>query len=153
MKNKTKTYILLLAFLAIWGIIGLKVASTLNSDDPKSNNTQDFSNTFTPKGNVEIDTFSIQTLNRDPFLGTLYSQKKVNTKIKKPKETLVWPSITYHGTIAKQHRKSQIFIISINGQQHLMTVGLEINNIKLLKANNKEVLIYYSGAKKTIKKA
>lgn len=153
MNNKTKTYLLLAAVLSIWGIIGFKMFSTLNPDTPLDI-PQDNKVTFKPKTSTEIDTFSIQTTNRDPFLGTLYKKKKakVKTKPTRPKPALVWPSITYHGAVAKQQSKAKVFVVSINGNQHIMRVGQQMDGVKLIRAVSKIITVTYKGAIKTVTK-
>ena len=153
MKNKTKTYILLVAVLAIWGIIGFKILSTLNPEAPKMV-AQDDTARFSPKAIVNAETFTIQLAERDPFLGTLYAKKKINTNPKTiiPKEAFVWIPLLYHGTVSKQNSEEKICVLSINGQQQIMKVGQEVNEVKLLKANNTEVLVSYKGKRKTIQK-
>ncbi len=151
MKNKTKTYLLLGAVLAIWGIIGFRIMSTLNPEAPEVL-PQDNMVAFKPKTTIAVDTFSVQAVERDPFLGTLYAKKKTKTKRVKPKETLTWAPIVYHGAIAKQQSKTQVFVISINGQQHLMKIGQTIDEIKLVKANAKQITLRYKNERKTVDK-
>lgn len=153
MKSKAKTYLLLIAVLSIWSIIGLKIVSTLNPDAPEVNQ-QENTVAFTPKNSIEADTFSIQPSERDPFLGTLVAKKQESSKptTKTPKEALVWMPIVYHGTVSKQDSKEKICVVSIDGQQNIMKIGQEMNGVKLLKATNTEILVGYKGAKKTIPK-
>lgn len=153
MKNKAKTYLLLAAVLTIWGIIGFKIMSTLNPDAPEVNQQEDLV-AFIPKNNMVLDTFSIQTAERDPFLGTLYVKKQVLTKPKTsvPKETFEWIPIVYHGTVSKQDSEEKIYVVSINGQQNILRVGQEINKVKLVSATSSEIIVSYNGAKKTILK-
>lgn len=137
--------------LVIWGIVGYKIISTIKPTPPNAN--QQYSNVvFNPNINTQVDTFSIQLLGRDPFLGTLYYKKKLNPslKINKPKEDIVWIPVIYHGTVSKQDSKEKICVLSINGQQHIMKIGQEMNGVKLIKANNIEVIVSYKDAKKTI---
>lgn len=153
MKNKTKTYLLLAAVLAIWGIIGFKIVSTLNPETPEAKK-QDEMVVFTPKSHSAKDTFSIRPVQRDPFLGTLYVKKQENTapRTTTPKEAFVWIPITYHGTVSKQDSKEKLCILSINGQQHIMKIGQEINEVKLIKATNAEISVSYKGQKKSVPK-
>lgn len=153
MKNKTKTYLLLAAVLAIWGIIGFKIMSTLNPEAPEVKK-QDEMVVFTPKSHTVKDTFSIRPAQRDPFLGTLYAKKQENPapRTPKPKEAFVWISITYHGTVSKQDSKEKLCILSINGQQHIMKIGQEVQEVKLVKASNTEILVNYKGQRKTVPK-
>jgi hypothetical protein len=153
LKNKTKTYVLLVAVLAIWGIIGFKILSTLNPDAPKMV-AQDDTELISPKAILNTEIFTIQSAERDPFLGTLYAKKKINTYPKTiiPKEVFVWIPVLYHGTVSIQNSKEKICVLSINGQQQIMKVGQEVNEVKLVKANNTEVLVSYKGKRKAIQK-
>ena len=151
MKNKTKTYLLISIVFGIWGTIGYKILSVVNPDDSKQPiATLDIS--FQPKTIIQKDTFSIQLIHRDPFLGTLTS----NTihKKKKAKATKVQnapePIITYQGVIKKQNSLNQIFTLSINNQQYLLKKGQTIDDITLVKGNTKEVIIRLNGKLKTI---
>ena len=114
---------------------------------------QGFEVAFNPKTNTEVDTFSIQIVNRDPFLGTLLVKKKPKKKFKKPTQPkVVWVPVLYHGSISKQNTKTKVFIVSINGQQNLMKIGQTIHEVKLIKGNNHSVTVTYKRARKTIQK-
>ena len=65
LNKKSKTYLLILAVLSIWGTIGYKFFSTYNPVVP----VLDKQNTvmaFQPQ-TIKTDTFTIQQLQRDPF--------------------------------------------------------------------------------------
>lgn len=153
MKSKAKTYLLLIAVLSIWGIIGFKIVSTINPNVPEVKQHEDRV-AFAPKASIEVDTFSIQMSERDPFLGTLLVKKQeVNKSVNSiGKEPLVWMSILYHGMVSKQDSKEKTCIISIDGQQQIMKIGQDMNGVKLLRATNTEILVSYKGARKTIPK-
>ncbi|WP_303316700.1 hypothetical protein Q4Q34_07805 [Flavivirga abyssicola] len=152
MKNKTKTYALLALVLGIWGIIGYRIVSTINPSAPDVVQ-QVFEVSFNPKTNTKVDTFSIQVVNRDPFLGTLLVKKKPNKTVKRPTQPkVVWLPVLYHGSISKQNTKAKVFIVSINGQQNLMKIGQTINDVKLIKGNNNSITVTYKRARKTIQK-
>ncbi len=152
MKNKTKTYLLLAAVLAIWGIIGFKIVTTLNPEVPEAKKQEDRI-TFTPKSHTVKDTFSIRPAQRGPFLGTLYVKKQESTpRITKPKEEFIWIPITYHVTVSKQDSKEKLCILSINGQQYIMKIGQEVQEVKLVKASNTDIQVSYKGQRKTVPK-
>ncbi len=153
MKNKTKTYILLVAVLGIWGIIGYKILSAFGPEKEVLNDTFQVT-AFKPKTSEEIDTFSVKTVSRDPFLGTLTKKKKPIVKQKKviPKPEFKWVPIIYHGAISNKSSKSQIFVVSINGKQHLMKIGQEVDGVKLKSAITKNIVVTYKGKRKTINK-
>lgn len=83
--------------LGIWGAVGYTIWSGLSPDTPIAT-PQDYSVDFTPTATVEIDTFSIQPIARDPFLGTLTSNtasKKSSTQTKKNRRDLYPNSIPW----------------------------------------------------------
>lgn len=150
MTNKTKTYVLLVVVLAIWGIVGYKIASTLNPDPPKIVK-KEFDISFNPKTNMVSDTFSIKTVERDPFLGTLLVKKE---PLLKRQTTLKaeWVSISYHGIITQQQSKNKVFVVSIEKEQSLIKIGQSIKGVKLVRGNNREIVVAYKNSTKTIKK-
>tara|TARA_R110002049_G_scaffold257660_1_gene433103 strand:- start:3533 stop:3988 length:456 start_codon:yes stop_codon:yes gene_type:complete len=150
MTNKTKTYILLAFVLGIWGVIGHKIISTINPEAPDMVKAE-FSVAFTPKANTVLDTFSIQTTERDPFLGTLYTKKtSVIKKIKIPE--MVWIPILYHGSVTKQASKNKVFVISIGDEQILMKLGETNKAVTLIKGTTNKITVTYKGNRKTINK-
>lgn len=150
MQNKTKTYILLAFVLGIWGVIGYKIISTINPAAPDMVKAE-FKVSFTPKANTVLDTFSIQTTKRDPFLGTLNTKKEsIAKKIKKPE--MVWIPILYHGNVTKQASKNKVFVVTIDGEQVLMKVGKTNKEVTLIKGTANEITISYKGNRKTINK-
>ncbi len=137
--------------LGIWGIVGYKILSVANPTLPDMAQ-QNRNVNFNPKIKTETDTFSVKMVNRDPFLGTLLIQKKASTKSLKPKTTIVWKPIIYHGIISNQNSKAKVFIVSIDNKQHLIKAGQTVNEVKLVRGNNKQVILSYKGHIKTIPK-
>lgn len=150
MKNKTKTYILLALVIGIWGVLGYQIVSTINPETPEIV-AQDIDVSFNPKHQQKKDTFSVQTVDRDPFLGILH-KPEVNRSKQNTKSDFVWQPIIYHGSISKQNDKSKIFVVSINGQQYLLKIGQKINDIILVSGNTKTIVVGYKNHRKTISK-
>lgn len=153
MNGKTKTYILLVAVLAIWGIIGYRVLGAV-SPNVTIEEPQKSVVAFVPKADMVSDTFSIHPKERDPFLGHLYIKKKLKLRVVKTSvnKELVWPSILYHGMISKQSGKEALYIVSINGQQQILKTGQSIDGVTLKKANKTEIQISFKGKRKTVPK-
>lgn len=153
LKSKTKTYLLIVVVLGIWGTIGYKILSAVHPDE-SNQSIASLDTSFQPKIAAQKDTFSIQQTNRDPFLGTL--TKKHVTPIKKQtaksatNKNTPEPIITYQGLVKKQNSSSQIFTLSINNQQYLFNKGQTIDEVTLVKGNAKEVVVRYNGKLKTI---
>tara|TARA_R110002096_G_scaffold421590_1_gene627444 strand:+ start:3559 stop:4017 length:459 start_codon:yes stop_codon:yes gene_type:complete len=151
LKNKTKTYLLIILVLAIWGAIGYQIVSAVNPETSKIVK-QDFAISFNPKIETEVDTFSIQMANKDPFLGTLLVKQKPIKRVASKSKNIVWMLITYHGNISNQNSKATVYIISIEGSQYLMKIGQRIKDVKLVRGNSKYIKLSYKGVIKTITK-
>jgi hypothetical protein len=148
LKTKKKTYLLLVVVISVWGAIGYKIWIGLNPSLPEVIQ-QDVTIAFNPKTNSVIDTFSVQSFARDPFLGVLSQKNKTKGK-KTIKKEMVWIPIQYHGMIAKQNKRNKVFIVTIEGQQYVMKVGQLINGVKLLNGNNTTIYVSYKDVKKKI---
>ena len=110
---------------------------------------------FVPEEMKEVDTFTIQANYRDPFLGKLYTKnipKKAKSNVKRtPIPTVIFPPVTYNGMIApKEPNRPTLFLITINGKQQFMSIGKQIEDMKLLKGNDKEIIVSFKTLKKTI---
>lgn len=132
--------------VAVWGTIGYKIVAALNPEMPELEQQRFVANTNF-KVETHIDTFSIITVNRDPFLGTLL--KKESKKTLKRKKTVQWKPISYQGTIKQNATKQQIFIVTINGKQYLLKKGQTKDSITLAYGNFKSVTLRYKSQLKS----
>lgn len=150
MHKNTKTYLLLAAVLLIWGIIGYRVFSG-NSDATEAEANFEKS-ALRSLPTQEKDTFSILADYRDPFLGTFpkktVKKTKRSTKPKKALEPEI--KVQFTGLVTDKDSKQKIFFVSINGQQHLMGVKDEIQNVRLLSGTSTSISIWANGKTRTI---
>jgi hypothetical protein len=152
MKNKKNIFLLVPAVLLIWGIVGYKIYASLNSTNDVAivdNNAIE----FRPEVIIEVEKFTINANYRDPFLGKLYNNAKKSSNLikKNVKPTAVFPVITYNGMISpKQADRQTLFLITISDKQQFLAVGKQIDGVKLLKGNSREVTIAFQNNKKTI---
>jgi len=155
LKNKYKTYLLLVAVLGIWGTIGYKLLNGLSSDETEITN-QNFDVAFNPKEQKAIDTFSIQEVQRDPFLGTLSSTKKAKVSNSRSnvtkKASIKQRKIIYEGLVKKQNSSDQVFVITIENEQYLLKKGQIADSVKLVRGNSKEIIILHRNKRQTIKR-
>ena len=146
MKNKKNIYILLPAVLIVWGILIFKLISGLNPTTPTSQNSQQVGQ-FTPKQLTQAETFTIQADYRDPFLGTFEKKKqravKRNTQPSAKIETTPFPSIEYKGIVSPKGKNEKVFLVRINGTQHLFKRNNKFNDVKLLKGNAQEITLQF----------
>ena len=148
LKNKKKTYLLLVVVLGIWGVIGYQIWTGLQHDTAEIK-IQEVNINFNREANTAIDTFSIQTASRDPFLGTLTTKKK-KSRVINPAKKIVWLPISYQGVVKKQGSKEQVFVITINGQQHLLKKGQSRDSVSLVRGSAKSIVVRYKKQQKTI---
>jgi len=154
LKNKAKTYILLVVVLGIWGAIGYKIINGIRSDAPQLA-SQEFDDTFKPKTTSEIEGFSIQKIERDPFMGTMANIKKQKTlgiskNMQQPNDSS--KIIVYGGLVKRQNTKDQVFVVNINNNQYLLKKGQIADSIRLIRGNAKEIVISYNNKSQTIKR-
>lgn len=152
MKNKKNIFLLVPAVLLIWGIVGYKIYASLNSSNDVAivdNNTIE----FRPEVIKDVEKFSISANYRDPFLGKLYNNaKKISNPVKKRVEPIViFPEITYNGMVSpKETDREALFLITISDKQQFLSIGKQIDGVRLLKGNSKEIIIGFQNNKKTI---
>ncbi len=152
MKNKKNIYILAAAVLLVWGILGYRIFSTIK---PTINTQQTATTTaqFKPSTLQENTQFTINTNYRDPFLGELSKKQAIKSKkaqksiVKTPK--ILFPAITYKGLVSGKKNKSQVFLITINGQQYFFKKNTTHNTVKLIRGTTKEVILTFQRQQQT----
>lgn len=150
MKKNNKTYVLLAVVIGVWGSIGFKFLSAVNPSQKKE--VQIATNEiFVPKQAMERDTFSIVANYRDPFLGTVQATKKVRKSApKKAKEQTPEKSISYTGFITDKTSKRQMFFVTVEGRQQMMTVNDIFQDVKLIRGAKDKIKVRYNGKTRTI---
>ncbi len=148
MKNKKNIYFLIPTVLLIWGIIGYKIVKSINPSQPNATTRVAIAD-FKPKELVVSKPYTINANYRDPFLGSIATNKK---KVKRvvQKKSIVFPSVQYVGFIAPiGKKKSPVFILKIYGQQELLKKRETAQELQLVSGNQKEIVLKYKGVKKT----
>ncbi len=151
LKGKKALYVLLPVVAFVWGAIIFQVIGAFSDEDPVINSAKEV--TVTPVETKEREKFTINTIERDPFLGTLYKpKKKVSTprlKVKKPE--LVWPSIIYKGVVSGGQSTNAIYLVSINGTDQLIQLKQTIAEVTLLRGKSNSIRVKYKGKIKDFK--
>lgn len=147
MNKKVKTYVLLGLVGCIWGLIGYNIYSYTN---PSIELTEPIIHKSSLKGKKNESTKALEISNyRDPFLGRIVNNKKKKKAIQ-PKATIIFPATIYHGLVDGNNVKS--YIISVNNLQEVYKIGDSFNNVKLISANSKEIVVEFQGVRKQIKR-
>ena len=142
---------LLVAVLGIWGTITFKVINGLNPEQPPSP-ALEFEATFHPRSHKDIDTFAIDAIARDPFLGKVSkAENDLSRNNRTLRSNVKLPHITYNGLIKKEGNSNRIFVVEINNQQHLFKRGQTIHGVKLLSGHKSSITVSYKGHMQTIK--
>ncbi|RZS98807.1 hypothetical protein [Aquimarina brevivitae] len=145
LKGKKGLYILLPLVLLIWGAIIYQVVDAFADEDPILTNAA-IVNVKDIKVN-ERKAFTLSTVDRDPFLGTVYKPKKVTpSPTRRPKATSIsWPSIQYKGVVSNGDATQAIFLVSINGTDQLMQLGETMADITLVNGDQQKIKTRYKG--------
>ena len=152
LKNKQKTYLLLIAVVSIWGTIAYRILSAIEPDEVPISQSIMMTNDHKISA-IEMDTTTIKPVERDPFLGTLKRKMKrkitTNTIVKKDS---VAPQIQigYQGLISGEDSQNQIFAVSIDRQQFLMKKGQSIQGVQLVKGDSHQITIKQGRQLRTI---
>ncbi len=144
LKGKKGLYVLLPLVVFIWGAIIYQITDAFSDDDPIALDTTSFS--FSKIENKERDPFTISTVERDPFLGTIYKPKKVVEKkvaARTVKAEITWPSIRYKGLVTGGSGATAIYLVEINGVDHLMKRNDMVEEVKLTRGNKSWVQLQY----------
>ncbi|ARV08209.1 hypothetical protein BTO05_00600 [Winogradskyella sp. PC-19] len=150
MKNKKKTYGLLVLVIAVWGYIGYYVMTSLDPSLPDYTESKiAFKDDFV--FNNSFEKFSIQRVNRDPFLGTVETPISQKTNTPKIKKQMSWKPISYLGMIANDTNKDKVFILSIANQQVLLKQGHTHDSVKVIRGNAKNITLRYKDNTKSFK--
>jgi hypothetical protein len=171
LKNKTATYVLLVAAAAVWGIIVYRIIQTVKGGEEQVQTEIQWNNNI-QKAEIP-DTFSIALDYYDPFFnkvsasnmysaynlkndrspGRAVSPARTNTaNSNKNNSTIDWSFISFNGMIKNTSTKSHVALLTIHQKGHMFKVGETYDNVKLLKATKDSVVILYQKEKKTIKR-
>lgn len=149
-KAKKSLYLLFPLVVIIWGLLIYKVVGAISAE-PKPVESVVLPSTRNIE-RVKTDTFSLNPLNRDPFLGHLYRKPKPKlTKNPVPKQ-IEWPAIEYSGLISATGKKSKIHILRVNGKEFLIEEGKVAAEIKVLNSEDSAVILQYKGDRKKYSK-
>lgn len=163
MKSKKATWFLIVAVIAVWGVIIYRLLIAAGSDEKL------FIRTVQPKvayesleGYLLEDTFKLVLNYRDPFLEKEVAVNEIpadltiktapalqnNTALNKPASNL---DIKYTGYIKNSSGKRIVAIVTINGKEYMISEGETVAGVKLIKNHRDSVRVSYEGKTKFVK--
>tara|TARA_B100000780_G_C21125721_1_gene456733 strand:+ start:3515 stop:3973 length:459 start_codon:yes stop_codon:yes gene_type:complete len=146
MNKNTKTSVLLMVVVIVWGTIGYQLY--LNYQPSQGETLAATKMHFVPKQHIIKNTYSITANYRDPFTGKKYKKpvvKKPTIKKQLPKPEIIFPRILFMGMI---EGAKKTYIISINNTQEVFQLNDTFLNITLVAANEKSITIRYQNSTK-----
>lgn len=150
MNNRQKTYILVAGVLLVWGVIAVKIATGLTQNDPVLI-APVLTQKFTPPIHFAVDSFSIQNIPRDPFLGTFAKPKKKSKKpIQTPPRQKPQKQISFAGIVQKTDSKTPVFIVTINDREYIVKKGQTVDSVTLVSGTAKKIMVRYDQKLQTI---
>lgn len=159
--NKKRLNIVLLVLMAIiWGLVGRRLF--LNANATASDVvTAQVQPTATYK-TIAKDTFKLEHLERDPFLGVVRNYTIASTKSskksnqtapnKKEKAVIKWPTVNYYGLVKKASSKQPLALLKINNITHYAKAKDVIEEVTVLKVTRDSIALQFEKEKKYIKK-
>ena len=143
-KNRKTLVVLIPAVALIWGMVIYRIVETLSEEEviKPVNKASQKQQTF----KTEKDTFSLISLDRDPFLGNTYSSKKNVKKKFVSKKEINWPTIEYLGMVSDSDSKSGVYLLNVMGRSHFLQKGDEVDSIKLVKVSPNKIWLKYKNS-------
>lgn len=161
MQNKQINIMLIVIVLALWGTVLYKYVNRFFFDEEIVYQQSEFS---IPITKIEKDTFELQPLNRDPFLGKVVLKKEVkqiNKKniikpvIKKVKEPIIikpFPIVQYFGYIKSQENNQKLILLKINNRLKRVRLNDNVDGLIVKQIYKDSVVVSFNKIQKSILK-
>ena len=160
MNKKTLNIILVVLMAVIWGLVGSRLFLNANATTTNASNTI-IQPTTTYKA-LAKDTFQLEYLERDPFLGNVgkynispsntANKKSVKGANKKGSVAIKWPAVSYFGLVKKASNKQPLALLKVNNKTQYVKAKDVIEEIKILKITRDSIALQFQNEKKYIKK-
>ena len=103
---------------------------------------------------ISKEKFELLDIEHDPFFGTIQKKKTVivaaSKKNTSPKDDMNWPTIQYNGMVESGNGSNKLYVLVINGKQHLFTKGETKDDVKLLRVGKDAIKVSFKGNTKEI---
>jgi hypothetical protein len=155
--NKTSTYILLIIVLGLWIVVFYRIYKSFFSEDegemvavvnakPNKIVLED-SNTFLLKANYQdpfLGKFATSLMRSGNSSGVVTTVNKTSIpKVKIEPVKIDWSFIKYFGLIKNHQTQKQVALVSINGRQHMVSEGDNVDEVLFVKNFRDSIKITY----------
>lgn len=157
MQKKSINSILIIGVVLIWGVLAFKFIRPFFMDKPEVITAESLPIKTTPVTRKK-DTFNLETVNRDPFLGKVFFKKqgvkKALTKKKKRKPTkkTPWPKIAYLGFVKSSTSTNKLGLVRVNKKLHRVRKNVSIENIQVFLVDKDSIGLKMNNEKKYFKR-
>lgn len=161
MKNKKMTYFLGFVVIIVWGIIIYRLFDAAGGSDDDVVPAVSINSPKEPYNDFEIpkDTTHLLLNYRNPF-GLVKQKDTSEISLKRSVHTSIipipvkpifnWGFIQYSGYVRNPGSQKLITLVSINGQNEMLTEGEMKNQVKLIKNLGDSIKISFNGKTKFI---
>ena len=151
MSKQTKTYVLLVLVLAIWGTLGYQIYTGLSSD-PEIEVSQEVAR-IRPLKVEKPEPFDIKADYRDPFLGK-EPRKAASKRVTAVAKVSAWDEVLvfYTGSLQNAQTGSRMYFVNIDGTDYILRKGQAQNGITLVAGNDDRITLKYKGRNKQFKR-
>ena len=158
MKKNKKIVVLILLFILIWILVGIRTVKVIKS--PKSVVIEKIKVQDYKFKNITTDSFEIVCNYPDPFLHKRIARKTtVNKPVRKvlkinnnQLKTIKWPIINYLGFVKSTDNSSKTGMFLINDKPQVIKEGLYLKEIKVLKIWRDSCKVEYKDSEQIIKR-
>lgn len=156
MKSKKTTYLLICCVAGIWGIILYRVFAGLAAEDNMPVSSRIIKEPYFNMIDHAKDLVTLVMDYSDPFALTASAPEPV-AKPAAPiipstpapfKPQVNWSGIIYSGQIYNRAEKRHVAIISVNGQEVMLSEGESANGLKFIKRIGDSIKVEYQNATK-----
>jgi len=151
MNKNTKTILLVILLLGIWGVIGFRIYEHTNGNA----NLECRELTYKYQAPIvpEDKEYKLQLNYKDPFLGAIKRVKTVKKSEPKKKSLynrrMRWPKVEYKGCIYR--KKRQLGMIEYKGKLEFIRNGAVLGDLRVIHVYKDSVCLVYKKEKRVFK--
>lgn len=161
MSKKQINIALIIVVLLLWGAVLYKYVNRFFNNEEIVYQQPEFS---LPIAKIEKDTFELQLLVRDPFLGKITIKKESNPIIKKiiskpivkntpePIITKPYPIVQYFGYIKSHDKNQKLILLKVNNRLERVRLNDNIDGLIVEQIYKDSVVVSFNKIEKSITK-